>query len=170
MHVGNSPFFQKPKEEDIVAHGGKALAQLNNLQTNIIRDEPNMAIFVGYAAKDTLGTTSGQLSSLKILIDEEEMYASWFGEALGIGVSGGFVMLIDKEEVLWALFEGWKYYRQYLQQTPQVKDKQIETWNGHWLAHTFDTQYNPDNVWENFQVETNEVQGKIAIPTMNGQK
>lgn len=170
MHVGNSPFFQKPKEEDVAIHGGKALAQLNNLQTNIAKDEPNMAIFVGYAAKDLQGTTSGQLTSLQIKIDEEEMYASWFGEALGIGVSGGFVMLIDKEEVLWALFEGWKYYRQYLIQTPQVKDKQIETWNGHWLAHTFDAKYNPDDAWENFQVETNEVKGKIAIPTNDWSK
>ncbi|MEN7548054.1 hypothetical protein AAG747_09040 [Rapidithrix thailandica] len=170
MHVGNSPFFQKPKEADVKKYGSKSLAQLNNLQSNIANDEPNMAIFVGYAAKDLQGTTSGQLSSIQLQIDSDEMYASWIGEALAIGVSGGFIMLIDKEEVLWNLYEGWRYYRQYLTQTPNVKDKQIETWNGHWLCHVLDRNYNPDDKWENFQLETTNVQGNVAVPTNSWSK
>jgi len=74
-------------------------------------------------------------------------------------------MLIDQPEVIMTLFGGWKLYRQYLQQTPSVKDKQIETWNGHWLNHAFSRKYNPEDPWENFRPETNEVQGKVAIPT-----
>jgi len=165
MHVGNSPFFQKPKPADVTKFGGKALAQLNNLQNKMDNDTPNMSIFVGYAAQDIQGTTSGQISTLSIEIDQEEMYASWMGQALGIGVSGGYVILIDDPEVIMTLFKGWKYYRQYLKQTPNVKDKQIETWNGHWLNHAFSRKYNRDDPWENFKPETNEVQGKIAIPT-----
>lgn len=165
MHVGNSPFFQKPKDEDVKLHGGKALAQLHNLQENIANDTPNMAIFVGFAAKDAQGTTSGQLTSMNFDIDEEEMYSSWFGEALGVMVSGGFVMLIDEDELLWALFEGWTNYRKFLQQTPNVKDKQIETWNGNWLCHRISRHYNPDDSWEGLNVETAEQLGKIAIPT-----
>ena len=165
MHVGNSPFFQKPKSEDVEKYGSKSLAQLNNLQTNIEKDEPNMAIFVGFAAKDLQGTTSGQLTSMDFKIDEEEMYASWFGEALSMGVSGGFLMAIDEPKVLWSLYKGWKFYRKYLQQTPNVKDKQIETWNGHWLTHCFDKNFNENDPFENFQVETVNTLGKIAIPT-----
>ncbi len=78
------------------------------------------------------------------------MYASWIGEALGIGVSGGFVMLINEPEVLWSLFMGWQYYRKYLQQTPNLKDKQIETWNGHWLCHSLDKEYNPEDPFVKF--------------------
>lgn len=170
MHVGNSPFFQKPKSEDVEKHGSKSLAQLNNLQTNIENDEPNMAIFVGFAAKDLQGTTSGQLTSMDFKIDEEEMYASWFGEALSMGVSGGYLMAIDEPKVLLTLYEGWKYYRKYLQQTPNVKDKQIETWNGHWLTHCFDKNYNENDPFENFQVETVNTLGKIAIPTNDWSK
>ncbi len=96
-----------------------------------------MSIFVGSAAKDVAGTTSGQVSSINVLADKDEMYASWIGEALGIGVSGGIVMLIDEPEILWALYSGWKQYRTFLNQTPNVKDKQIETWNGQWLCHCF---------------------------------
>lgn len=170
MHVGNSPFFQKPKTENVVKYGGKALAQFEKFREKIEFKEYSGAIIVGFAAEEIQATTSGQISNLDFKIDEEEVYASWMGEALAIGVSGALALLIDKEEVLWALFEGWKYYRKYLKQTPQVKDKQIETWNGHWLEHSFDNNYNPNDVWGNFQVETNAVKGKIAIPTNNWSK
>jgi hypothetical protein len=74
-------------------------------------------------------------------------------------------MLINESEILWCLFLGWQYYRQLLNQTPNLKDKQIETWNGHWLDHNFDKFFNADNPWENFEVETTEALGKVAIPT-----
>lgn len=170
MHVGNSPFFQKPKSEDVEKQGSKSLAQLHNLQTNIEKDEPNMAIFVGFAAKDLQGTTSGQLTSMDFKVDEEEMYASWFGEALSMGVSGGYLMAIDEPKVILTLYNGWKYYRKYLQQTPNVKDKQIETWNGHWLTHCFDKKYNENDPFEGFEVETVNTLGKIAIPTNDWSK
>jgi hypothetical protein len=96
---------------------------------------PSGSIYVGYGAEEIQATSSGQLSSINIEINEEEIYTSWIGQGLGVGVSGGFVMLLQEDEILLSLFEGWKYYRQYLGQTPKVKDKQIETWNGQWLCH-----------------------------------
>jgi hypothetical protein len=164
LHVGNSPFFQKPKEEDVKKHGSKSLAQYDNLKYAIENDTPNMSIFVGSAAKDVGGTTSGQVS-INPLIDKDEMYASWMGEALGIGISGGLVMLIDESEVLWRLFSGWKYYRNYLNQTPNVKDKQIETWNGQWLWHCSQPIFNKNYPTDRFEINTTETQGNIAIPT-----
>ena len=165
MHVGNSPFFQKPKADDVAKHGSKSLAQLNNLKDAIANDTPNMSIYVGGSAKDLGGTTSGQVTDIDFLIDQEEMYASWIGEALGIGVNGGFVMLIDDPEILWALYEGWMFYRKYLSQTPSVKDKQIETWNGQWICHYLQAKIDGEKIGENLNIETTEVQGNIAIPT-----
>ena len=165
MHVGNSPFFQKPRDEDVKLHGGKSLAQLNNLRKKIESGVPSGSMYVGFGAEEVQATSSGQLTSMNFNIDEEEIYASWIGEALGIGVSGAFVMLIDKEAVLLSLFQGWQYYRKYLEQTPKLKDKQIETWNGQWLTHTFSKKFDKDNPLDNFQVETVEVLGKLAIPT-----
>lgn len=80
-----------------------------------------MSIFVGYAAKDMEGTTSGQISEVQTFIDRNEMYASWIGEALAIGVSGGFAILLDEPDILWQLFCGWKYYRKYLNKHPMSK-------------------------------------------------
>ncbi|MEY4905617.1 MAG: hypothetical protein RLZZ292_3432, partial [Bacteroidota bacterium] len=165
MHVGNSPFFQKPKEEDVKLHGGKGKAQYQNLIREVEAGIPSGAIFVGYAAKEITATSTGQLTSMKMDIDSEEIYASWIGEALGIGVSGGLVMLIDKSDILLTLFDGWKQYRKFIQQTPNLKDKQIETWNGQWLAHCFKDYFDPSDPLDNLNIETGEVLGKLAIPT-----
>jgi hypothetical protein len=162
MHVGNSPFFQKPKPEDIITNGNKSLAQLNNLRKKIETGIPSGSVYVGYAAEEIKATSSGQLSSINFKIDSEEMYASWIGQALAIGVNGGFVMLIDEEKVLRTLFNGWEKYRRFLQQTPNLKDKQIETWNGHWLALSLSNLL--DDI-DYSRIETAEVIGNIAIPT-----
>lgn len=165
MHVGNSPFFQKPKPSDVEKYGSKALAQYNNFKTAIEEDIPNMSIYVGAGSKDIGSTTSGQLSNIDMKTTKEDMYASWIGEALGICVSGAVVMLIDEDDILWTLYSGWKYYRKYLSQTPHIKDKQIETWNGQWLWHTSQHNYDEDYPLDNFEVEHSEVAGKKSIPT-----
>jgi hypothetical protein len=170
MHVGNSPFFQKPRKEDTKLYGSKSLAQLNNLRKKIESGVPSGAIYVGYAAEEMQATSSGQLTSMDFKTNEEDMYASWIGEGLGIGVSGGFVMLINEEDVLWSLFNGWQYYRKYLQQTPNLKDKQIETWNGHWISYCFSNRFNNEYPMDNFKLETTEVLGNIAIPTQKWSK
>lgn len=163
MHVGNSPFFQKTKEEDNIKFGSKSLAQLNNLQRKIEAGVPSGSIYVGYGAEEIQATSSGQVTSLNITIDETEMYTSWIGEALAIGVNGGFVILIDEEELLFKIHEGWPHYRNFLSQTPNLKDKQIETWNGNWISITL-KQNDLINI-DYSKIETAEVAGNIAIPT-----
>ena len=167
MHVGNSPFFQKPKKEDVITHGSKPLAQFENLKTKIAQDEPNMSFFVGYAASGTQETTSGQVSSLKnFQVESEEIYASWIGQALAIGVSGGYVFLLNEDQVLWQLYLGWSSYRKYIDQTDNIKDKQIETWNGNWL--NFKQDYENDKEFPD--LPTAKVQGKLAIKTISWSK
>lgn len=170
MHVSNSPFFQRPSAKALEGGATKSQAQLKKLHQDIKAEPPNMAIYVGFAAKEMTGTTSGQLSNIDFKIDAEEMYASWIGEALGIGVSGGFVMLIDKNDVLWYLYEGWTIYRKFLSQTPMLKDKQIETWNGKWLTHRLSNSYNEEEPTENFRLEEEQVLGKLAIATQSWSK
>lgn len=165
MHVSNSPFFQKPKPIDIEKFGSKSLAQYDNLKTAIESDIPNMSIYVGAGSKDINSTTSGQISNIELNTTKDDIYASWIGEALGIGISGGLVMLIDEEEVLWTLYAGWKYYRKYLTQTPYIKDKQIETWNGQWIWHTSQSYYEEAYPLDNFEVDFSEIQGRKAIST-----
>lgn len=168
MHVGNSPFFQKPKKEDVEKYGNKSLAQFENLKTKVAEDEPNMSFFVGYAASGTQETTSGQVSSLKNLeIEPEEIYASWIGQALAVGVSGGNVFLLNEDEVLWQLYLGWPSYRKYINQTDNIKDKQIETWNGQWLNFILSDDRNSREFPD---LPTSKVLGKLAISTISWSK
>ena len=166
LHVGNSAFFQKPSKEFLAVSSSVQEARLKKLQNDIEKEPPNMATFVGYAAKDVSGTTSGQLTDINFKIDEEEMYASWIGQSLGIGVNGGLVIVIDDPELLYIIHNGAKYYREYLRKTPNVKDKQIETWNGNWINHFYSKNFVNDDVWSNFELETNNTNGTISIPTI----
>lgn len=166
MHVANSPFFQKPKPADVAKHGSVALAQLANLAYNIRNDVPNMSVFVGGSSKDPGGVTSGQVSNIPIQIDAEEMYASWIGQGLSIGVNGGFALLMEIEEILWAIYEGWSVYRKYLDETPGLKEKQIETWNGQWVRHYFSPQYDKKKPYFGITPSPEYVQGKLAITTV----
>jgi hypothetical protein len=166
LHVGNSAFFQKPSKEFLAISANNQEARLKKLHNDIENEPPNMATYVGYAAKDVCGTTSGQLTDIDFKIDEEEMYASWIGQSLGLGVSGGFVVAIDDAEILYNISKGAKYYREYLNKTPNVKDKQIETWNGHWLNHYYSDDYEAENVWSNFDLELKETSGTLSIPTI----
>ncbi len=164
MHVSNSPFFQKPSKKDLSGLS-KSQIQLKNLHTNIAKGNPNMAIYVGYAAMGIGETTSGQVTDINYYIDGEEMYLSWIGEALAIGVKGGYEILLDIEEVIWGLYLGWSYYRKYLSQTPNIKDNQIETWNGHWLCHILNNPNETNDLSEGLKIESTEVKGNLAIPT-----
>jgi hypothetical protein len=68
-------------------------------------------------------------------ITPDEIYASWIGEGLAWGVAGGYYILSDRIDLMFICFEGWKVYRGFLNQTPNLKGRQMETWNGQWLAH-----------------------------------
>lgn len=167
MHVGNSPFFQKPTKKAVEEHGSKSKAQLYNLHTKIESGIRSFATFVGYAAEGVYATSSGQITSMSFDFEDDEMYASWIGQALAIGVSGALIIQIDEEKVLWTLYNGWKYYRKYLLQTPNLKSKQIETWNGHWLNHAFGEYFHSKNPLAEFDPKPENKSGTLAIPTID---
>lgn len=157
LHVSNSPFFQSVSAKDLSSGKRESEIRRENLHHVVATKKPNASFFVGYGAEDISATTSGQMTgmpgkppsptmsgkspsptigtSTTMTIDEEEIYASWIGEGLAAGVGGGFYLLTDREDLLWGIFEGWKVYRKYLTQTPNLKGRQAETWNGQWLHH-----------------------------------
>ncbi|MDX9798924.1 MAG: hypothetical protein RBT05_08720 [Bacteroidales bacterium] len=163
MHVGNSPFFQKPKEEDVSKHGGRSLAQYANLRANIEEDIPNMSIYVGAQARDIFGTTSGQVTDMEFNVDKNEMYSSWIGAAFGIGVMGRYSLLIDDDNVLMDIFSGWKLYREFLIQTPNVKDKEIDYWNAHWLSNKVSSDFQNESPMDSLKIEMETSMGQTRI-------
>lgn len=141
MHVSNSPFFQSPSDKELKQSGlTRSKLQYQKLQQKIAQvatiesEQPDASIYVGFAANGPDQTTAGQVSNITWGISKEELYSSWIGNALSARVEGSQCLLIDSEPVLWHLYEGWKVYRQYIQPVKQMDGRQIETWNGYWLA------------------------------------
>ena len=97
------------------------------------------SIAIGFPSLDMTATTSGQLTNLELPFNEDDVYLSWIGSGLGIGIQGGLSILFDNPQLLLDIFDGWVIYRDYLNRTPQLRGNQINTWNGQWIAH----RYNP---------------------------
>ncbi|MBD1209300.1 MAG: hypothetical protein H9535_12760 [Ignavibacteria bacterium] len=112
--------------------------------------EPEMSFGLGYASADDMGTTSAQITSLRLPVDGNDMYASWVGAGFGIGLPGGLAIAFDRPEILGALAEGWTLYREFVNQTEGLENK-VDTWNGIWLTHRFDEFFNPTLPKANFQ-------------------
>ena len=112
--VTNSPFVQGIKK-------GKCLTaverreKLRILQEKIERDEADASIAIGFPSLDSTATTSGQITNLKLPVSREDVYLSWIGSGFGVGVQGGLSILFEQEQILMALFEGWRIYREYLE-------------------------------------------------------
>ncbi|MBX3042527.1 MAG: hypothetical protein KIT33_00370 [Candidatus Kapabacteria bacterium] len=163
MHVGNSPFFQKVSDADKELHGTRTKAQLARFKKKILSGDFGGDILVGSGSSDSSATTSGQISDLKIIQVSEEAYLSWIGQALAVSVKGGIANLIDKREILLLLYQGWSLYGEFIKQTPGLKDKQIETWNGNYLKQMLNAgncEFNASSV------EVEITLGKLAIQTI----
>ena len=103
--------------------------------------EPHGHLLLGGTARGVEAATSSQITDIPIPVSPDEVYLSWFGTAASIGVKGGLSLLVDADEVLLALLEGWRQYRVYMQQTSVLKPYQIDSWNGWWLIHRFDEDF-----------------------------
>lgn len=146
MWFNNSPFAQKyiqqsRRKEPLTAELRlEALEELHEKAEAL--EEPYGHLVMGGYAVEAEATTSGQVTNLAIPAQAEEVYCSWVGMAAGVGTKGGFPMLIDDDDVLLALADGWHYYRQYMRDTEALVPHQTETWNGWWLTHRFSDLYN----------------------------
>lgn len=168
QHVNNSKFDQAYKQKGKTPLTSNVLATaLTGQHAKIQKDAPDGSFFLGGAAAEASAGTSGQVTDLLLPITSHEVYASWIGAALGVGVSGGLNLLIDSDEVLLALYDGWFWYREYLTQTPNLKPHQVNTWNGYWVTNFFDGRYDADYPFANKQpdIKTDSRTGIASIET-----
>ncbi|GGF22887.1 hypothetical protein [Hymenobacter cavernae] len=165
--IPSSPFAQVVAARDLVLGGPTATQiQLANLHRKIETVAPDGSFVIGFPAAGVEGTTSGQVSNVGPVMSSEEMYCSWIGGALGVGVSGGLSLLLDEDDVLWTLYEGWAWYRKFLDQRPSLKGNQIDTWNGTWLVYVFSEDFDPkypDNGLNEFRLT--DTAGVSSLPT-----
>lgn len=143
INVSNSSFFQPVGESQLKESGlTKPQYQLQRLHESIGDGNKDGSTFVGFAARDQDGTTSGQVSSLDIPDDDDTVYASWIGAGFGIA-TGDLSFYCNEPDVMWSIFNGWKEYRKLMNQTPQLKGNQVETWNAWWIWHVNRRDYVP---------------------------
>jgi hypothetical protein len=157
LNVANSSFFQTVSEKDL--NKGKSIHQikLERFHRNVQEDGASLTTMVGYSAQDVLAGTSGQVTSMTIEMDTEDMYSSWMGSGMSIAMGGGYSILIDNSEIIWGLFRGWEFYRKFLKQTSNLKGNQIDVWNSHWITHYLSNNYNDAFPLEGFVIPEPEL-------------
>lgn len=152
MTAGNSP-LENPKiswekmlrgEEPFETEEQRKI-RIKKMIDKIENEKPDASIAIGYRVAENTSPATGQITNIEIPENKEDVYLSWIGEALGIGVAGGMRILFNNSGLLLDIFEGWEYYRSYLEQIPQLKGNQINTWNGHWLEHRYNEGYDEDD-------------------------
>ncbi len=140
--VQNSPFVQMEKGQKV-----ETLTQnerKEKLQKFIQKvDEckkPDASIAPGFPASEEkeFATTSGQVTNLDFSTTKDDIFLSWLGSSLGVGLQGGLSILFSNKQILLDLFDGWQLYRKVINENDKMKGNQVNTWNGQWLAHCYD--------------------------------
>jgi len=166
LDVHNSSFAKQnkiPKEIiDLNPNKSDFILRKERFYEEVSNGIPHSGILVGYAAKDIKGVSSGQSPSDHSSYNEDEIFCSWIGVGLGIGVDDRFVLLINSDEILWWVFEGWKYYRNYLNQTI-IKDKEIEFWNAWWLTNCLSPNFDYSNPTDSLTIQHSTSMGVTRI-------
>lgn len=103
------------------------------------------SVALGFPASEEkeFATTSGLVSIENTQTQEQEVYLSWIGAGLAVGVSGGLSLLFNKADILLKIFEGWKIYRDLLN-NPALEGlapNKIVSWNGQWLNYVFSKRF-----------------------------
>lgn len=149
--VTNSPFVQmkKGQKPELLTKEDR-LEKLNDLHEKIDSGLRDASIAIGFPASEEkeFATTSGLVTDLNIQSDAEEVYLSWIGGGLGVGVAGGYSIFFNHPQILLSIYDGWKVYRKFLNDPTlnKLRGNQINTWNGQWLnfAYSMDVEENPD--------------------------
>ncbi|WP_192349021.1 hypothetical protein [Algoriphagus sp. Y33] len=148
--VTNSPFVQmKSGQKPHLLSVDERMEKLENLFEKAENEIPDASFALGYPASESkeYASTSGLVSDVVIPVDEDEVYLSWIGSSLGIGVAGGFTILFDNPAITLQTFEGWKVYRKYLNDPTlgKLRGNQINTWSGQWLTYSLNSgEYRED--------------------------
>ncbi len=178
MTAGNSPLENPKISWDDMLKGKKPYEtteqrkdRYEKLIKKIDDTNPDASIARGYPSLDVCATTSGQVTDLTLTLPPKDTYLSWIGDALGIGVQGGFSILFMQKDILLDIYKGWNLYRETLSNTSMLKGNQINTWNGQWLAHYYDAiLYNANSSLAGFNPFIQNKDGIISIDTQTWTK
>ncbi len=176
ISAGNSPFENPKISWDKMLNGSipyetaeQRRARLERFLNKVeLEGATDASVAWGYAASEEkeFASTSGQITNMFIKKDTDSIYLSWIGASLALGVQGGLSLLFSNKEILLATFEGWKFYREILNNNPKMKGNQLNSWNGLWLAHRFDTMYDEKRPMDNFMpIESRGSEMSIALNT-----
>ena len=153
--VQNSPFVQMKKGQKVETLSPDERKEKLQEYINKVNDItiPDASIALGFPASEEkeFATTSGQVSNISLSTSKDDIYLSWVGSSLGIGVQGGLSILFSNQEILMDLYEGWTLYRRLLNENERLRGNQINTWNGQWLVHYYDkSNYFPEQPMAGF--------------------
>ncbi|MDR2815238.1 MAG: hypothetical protein LBB62_00830, partial [Proteiniphilum sp.] len=168
--VTNSPFVQGIKKGIIPTTEERRL-KLQTLIDKISQNKADASIAIGFPSLDLTASTSGQITSMNLPLKEEDVYLSWIGGGFGIGVQSGLSMFFENRQILLDLFDGWQIYRDYLNNTPQLRANQINTWNGQWLSHRYNKMtYDAHNPTASFNPFGATKDGGLEVNTQSWTK
>jgi len=170
----NSPFVQMKKGQKVhLLTNEERQEKLGEFFGKAKTENPDSSFAIGFPASEIkeFATTSGLVSDLPILSDEMDIYYSWIGSGLGIGVSGGVCIFFTEPEILLKIFEGWHVYRQFLndESLEKLAPNKINSWNGQWLNYIFSKKYKKEFNFaslNNQQIFKHENNGNIVINTI----
>ena len=175
MSAGNSP-LENPKiswdkmrtgqipYETIEKRNDRFIKTVEKIDTG----PADASIAIGFPTLDLTATTSGQVTNLNLPIETDDIYLSWIGSGLGIGVQSGLSFFFSNKQILLDLFEGWQVYRNYLNSTPSLRGNQINTWNGQWIAHRYDNlSYDEENPTASFYPFGSMKDGGMEVNTQS---
>lgn len=143
--VQNSSFVQMKSGQKVeTLTSDERKEKLNNFIEKVNRGVADASIAIGYPASEEkeYATTSGQVSNLFFSTTMEDIYYSWFGSALGVGVQGGISIFFYNPDILLDVYEGWILYRKAVDSIEKLPGNKILTWNGQWLSHRYSNVFN----------------------------
>lgn len=145
---GNSPFVQGISAKKTFFEPHEQKENLDKLHQKIEQGDRDGSIALGFPASESneFATTSGLMTDMALSITDEDVYLSWIGGTLSLGVAGGYTLLFNDPEITYTTFEGWKHYRRFLNDPllDDVPSNKLTTWNGQWLAYRLDDWYDED--------------------------
>ncbi len=152
--VQSSPFVQMKKGQNVeILTAEERKEKLHDFFAKV--DEcktPDASIAPGFPASEEkeFATTSGQVTNLNLATGKDDIFLSWIGSSLGVGLQGGLSILFPEPVILLDLFEGWKLYRKIIGENDNLRGNQVNTWNGQWLAHRYSKDFRQEQPMADF--------------------